>query len=149
MPLLPSFGEIATHTVDTSRCGVTCQWLHHLVSSSLCTQLVYTMAQLVVVKASCSYTVQSRTNTPQISIDLNLNFQFEFTIKTMNALLSERFTHHQRVASTYYSQLQQLKDCTIFPIINYFLVKYPIFPFFLYMFTSQLTTCHRIVLVTA
>ncbi len=39
MPLLPSFGELATHTVDKSRCGVTCQWLHHLVSSSVCTQL--------------------------------------------------------------------------------------------------------------
>ncbi len=38
--------------------------------------------------------------------------------------------HHQRVASTCYSQLQQLKDCTIFPKINYFLVKYPIFTFF-------------------
>ncbi len=56
--------------------------------------------------------------------------EFEFTIKTMNALLSEKFTHHQRVASTCYSKLQQLKDCTIFPIINYFLVKYPIFTFF-------------------
>ncbi len=60
-----------------------------------------------------------------ISIDLTIYScrEFEFTVKTMNALLSERFTDHQRVASTCYSQLQQLKDCTIFPIINYFLVK--------------------------
>ncbi len=58
MPLLPSFGELATPTVDTSRCRVTCQWLHHLVCAH-----GLAMAQLVVVKASCSYTVQSRTNT--------------------------------------------------------------------------------------
>ncbi len=80
-----------------------------------------------------------------ISIDLTINScrEFEFTIKTMNALLSERFIHHQRVASTCYSQLQQLKDCTIFPIINYFLVKYPIFTFF--SVHVHITTCHRIV----
>ncbi len=67
-----------------------------------------------------------------ISIDLTINScrEFEFTIKTMNALLSERFAHHQRVASTCYSLVQQLNDSTIFPIINYFLVKYPIFAFF-------------------
>ncbi len=26
-----SFGELATHTVDTSRYGEICQWLYHLV----------------------------------------------------------------------------------------------------------------------
>ncbi len=44
--LLPSFGELATHTVDTSRCGVICQqlcqWLYHLV----CVHCL-AMAQLV------------------------------------------------------------------------------------------------------
>ncbi len=62
MVLLPSFGELATHTVDTSRCGVTCQqacqWLYHLV----CVHCL-AMAQLVFVKTSYCYTVQSRTNT--------------------------------------------------------------------------------------
>ncbi len=52
MPLLPSFGELATHTVDTSRCGKTCVCVHSLV-----------MVQLIAVKASCSYTVPSRTDT--------------------------------------------------------------------------------------
>ncbi len=93
------------------------------------------MAQLVVVKASCSYFMQLHCTIQNkhqlISIDLTINScrELEFTIKTMNVLISERFTHHQRVASTCYSQLQQLKDCTIFPIINNFLVKYPIFTF--------------------
>ncbi len=135
---LPLSLEISRATVDTSWCRVTCQWLHHLVC-------VHALAMAQLYNPEQNWL---------ISIDLTINScrEFEFTIKTMNALLSDRFTHHQRVASTCYSQLQQftwLKDFTIFPIINYFLVRYPIFPFFLYMFTSQLTTCYRIVLVTA
>ncbi len=89
MPLLPFFEELATHTVDTSRCGVTCQWLHHLV----CVHGLV-MAQLVVVKASCSYTVQNKHWLISIDMTINSYREFEFTIKTMIVLLSERFTHH-------------------------------------------------------
>ncbi len=128
---------------------MTCQCLHHLVSSSVCTQL--SNGPIGSCESFMQLHCTNQNKHRLISIDLTINScrEFEFTIKMMNALLSERFTNHQRVASTCYSQLQQLKNCTIFPIINYFLVKYPIFTFFLNMFTSQLTTCHRIVLVTA
>ncbi len=142
MPLLPSFRELTIglvlhvfhmHIVIDShilpywslltytQVGVgrqTCQCHSHL----LCVHCL-AMAQLVVVKASCNYTVQSRTNL-LISINLTINSgtEFEFTVKTMNALLSEIFTYHQRVASTRYGQLQHN-----IPIINYVLLKYPIF----------------------
>ncbi len=130
MPVLPSFGELTTHTVDTSRCGVTCQWLHHIVRSSVCTQLSYVAIGSCEIFMQLHCTIQNKHQLISIDLTINSCSDFEFTIKTMNALLSEMFTHHQRVASTCYSQLQQLKDCTIFPIINYFLVKYHIFTFF-------------------
>ncbi len=98
------------------------------MSSSVCTQLSKCPIGSCESFMQLHCTIQNQL----ISIDPTINScrEFEFTIKTMNALLSERFTHHQRVTSTCYGQLQQLKDCTIFPIINYFLVKYPIFTFF-------------------
>ncbi len=127
MPLLPSFGELAIHTVDTSklssRCGVTyqqaCQWLYHLVCTLLSNGPIGSCESFMQLHC----TIQNKHLL--ISIDLTINScrQFEFAVKTMNARISERCTHNQRVASTYYSQLQQLNDCTIFPIINYFLVK--------------------------
>ncbi len=133
MPLLPSFGEFATHTVDTGRCGVTCQGLHHLVHagiSSLCTQLSNDPIGSCESFMQLHCTIQNKHQLISIELTMNSCREFELTIKTMNALLSERFTHHQRVASTCYSQLKQLNDCTIFPIINCFLVKYPIFKLF-------------------
>ncbi len=62
-----------------------------------------------------------------ISSDLTINScrEFEFTIKAMNALLSERFTHHQST-STCYSQLQQLKVCTTFPITIHNMSSYSV-----------------------
>ncbi len=89
MPLLPSFGELATHTVDTSRCGVTCQCLHHLVSSSVCTQLSNGPIGSCESFMQLHCTIQNKYRL--ISIDLTINScrEFEFTIKTMNSLLSE------------------------------------------------------------
>ncbi len=89
MPQLPSFGELATHTVDTSRCGVTCQLMSVATSPSVCIRLSNGPI------GSCESFVQLHCTIQNkhwlISIELTINFcrEFEFTIKTMNALLSE------------------------------------------------------------
>ncbi len=86
MPLLPCFGELTTHTVNTSRCGVTCQWLValvHVVSSSVCTQLSNGPIGSSESFMQLHCTIQKKHRL--ISIDLTINScrEFEFTIKTM------------------------------------------------------------------
>ncbi len=78
MPLLPSIGELATHTVETSRCGVTCQWLHHLVSSSMCTQLSNGPIGSCESFMQLHCTIQNKHLLISIDLTINICREFEF-----------------------------------------------------------------------